>query len=232
MATTITTARDQVRDRLLLDGTPAGAEPSDAIIETWVRQGFKRLWAWAPPVFRDTFAVVDGNVATVHASLSDVLFVASSHSLLVPVAEYQQTETGLNLKLDKHIAYSNDVLVWFTTSPTTFGADASIESSCMFGPDWLEEAVLLYAEIQLLTRISRVSETGGGAMEGQLRQSLEQTFNQLMAQLVQRRETWFGQMNTQLNVKMQTEQLAVTPAIAGFSNQSYQEHHATGKRTR
>lgn len=217
MATTITDARDEVIERLKL-AAGTGAQPSNTIIEGFLVGGFKMVWGKCQPIFRGAFSVnATSGVTTISTDLEAVLFVASPREVLIPGAEWVETEDGINFRAanDFFPAESDSALVWYQTAPSI---TTSVESSCIFGPDWLEEPALMWAEIQCLKRMSRVHDSAGHNSEAAAWVTIQQELDREVERLIGVRERWIGFMEQRLGYRLQARAIR-RESVLDFWNQ-------------
>lgn len=222
MATTITTASAEIAERLKIV-VGDGAQPTDAMIQGFVREGFNDLWAILRPVFRGAFTVNATNgVTTVSADLASVLYVVGPRDIYVPGAEWVELEDGINFRHagDLYPVESDSVLVWYTTTPTDFASAASIESTCIFGPDWLQPGVLMYAEIQSLKRMSRVHDSGGAAAEASAWVTIQQEYQRFIERRAGERARELGFLEQRMTLRLQSRGIQRENAVQSWNNES------------
>lgn len=222
MATTISTASAEVAERLkIVVGT--GARPTDLMIQGFVREGFNDLWAILRPVFRGAFTVNSANgVTTVSTDLESALYVTGPREIYVPGAEWVETEDGINFRHagDFYPATSDTVLVWYTTVPTDFSSASSIESTCIFGPDWLQPGVLMYAEIQSLKRMSRVHDSAGSASEAAAWVTIQQEYQRFIERRAGERARELAFLEQRMLLRFQARGIQRENAIQSWNNES------------
>lgn len=227
MATTLATAAAEVIERLKI---PAGegAAPDSTMIEGFLRGGFKVLWGLYQPIFRAGFSVSETyGVTTVSADLSEILYVSGARDMMVPMADYVETLAGINLR-DSTLAVEADaVVVWYTSAPDDFDTALSIDSSCIFGQDWLEEAVLMYAEMMAKKRMSNVNDSGGSNAEAATWVTIQRDYQALTEGMRTTRAMFTDRMDRRLALRLQARDIRKEAGLQSFNNESGVKNRAT-----
>jgi hypothetical protein len=196
MASTIATLLVEVESRLNL--TNAGAEPSDNQISDFLRLAFKELIGVLHPVQHTTLTL--GNTHTA-ALTHDRLFFVSRDGL--PLYPWEFTTSGANVKVASTAANRGDTIeVWYFAAPTiTTGSTTTVETSCIFGDDWLEELAVLRAMMPVCDRLSSLSPSNSGpdylVMKRTIGEDYDRIFNQHKATWYQ----WFSMKNMELQAR-------------------------------
>jgi hypothetical protein len=106
---------------------------------------------------------------------------------------------------------------------------ATIESTCIFGTDWLEGLVGLSTEVLMLERLSQTSASQGDDKQASMSRVMEQRRQVMEASMRQTRDMWVGNMETLLQ-----RRLALGPRVrresawSGYKNEAHSENALTG----
>jgi hypothetical protein len=216
MASTIATLLLEVESRLNL--TNAGAEPSDNQISDFLRLAFKELIGVLPPVAHTTLTL--GNTFTA-ALTHDRLFFVSADGL--PLFPWEFTTSGANVKVQSTAANRGDTIeVWYFAAPTiTTGSTTSVETSCIFGDDWLEELAVVKASMEAALRQQNLSMSNSGMDYGVLYRTLGEQYDRLFAAHRQTWDGWFQMKNMELQARQMNgpDPRSYSPHV-GFVNRS------------
>lgn len=239
MATSLARSRQHVLDLLKVVPTQftASSETTDDLLDDMLLREFKHLWARIPPVFRGEFEIAADNTVAVSEELGQVLGVGSRKALLIPEAEWSETLDGVFIHNATDGVSGETVLVWYTTIPAWAYSDedtptSEIESSCVLGPDWLEEVAEYGAALQVLLRTSRDAASGGQDRDAVMYRILETTYNAKVAELTAARERFLSRMDARLNARASLgKHIFRESDLPQFANLSRIESRTTGFRS-
>lgn len=228
MATTIATSRDHVINLLLVVSTnfTTGGTTTNALIEDMLRREFKNLWSRVPPIFRGAFTVDANNEITIGNDLNSVLYLSGRRAMLIPEVEWSETEEGAFIFNTPDATTGDTAIAWYTTTPEiAYSGDGTptttIDSTCVLGPDWLEQAAEYGAAMQVLLRTSRDAASGSSDRDSTVYRVLEATYNQRVAELMSARERWLARMDGRLNARVQLGKSVVRDSdLPNFHNRS------------
>jgi hypothetical protein len=219
MASTIATLLAEVESRLNL--TNAGAEPSDNQISDFLRLAFKELIGVLHPVTHTTLTL--GNTHTA-ALAHDRLFFVSRDGL--PLYPWEFTTSGANVKVASTAANRGDTIeVWYFAAPSIVtGTTTSVETSCIFGDDWLEELAVVKASMEAALRQQNLSMSNSGMDYGVLYRQLGEQYDRLFAAHRQTWDMWYQQKNTELQARQMNgpDPRSYSP-FTGFRNRSHKK---------
>ena len=155
--------RDDCKARLLTDAT--SAQPSDAQIVLWCIRAFKDLIGIVPPV-TETTATVSTTAFTATVTADQIFFVATKSNLLLP-SEWAKQTTTLHFKPGS-VVKGDTVTYWRFNAALGSGpgvitdSSTTVDTSCIFGTDWLEEPATVLTVMQVMSRLAGVSTSGDG----------------------------------------------------------------------
>lgn len=196
MTSTIATLLLEVEGRLNL--TNAGAEPSDTQIEDFLRLAFKDLSGVLPLIKHTTLTV--GNTyqaALVHDRL---WFVSASG---VPLFPWEYSTSGANVLVQSTATDRADTLqVWYSVAPTiTTGSTTTVDSTCIFGNDWLEELAVIKASMDASLRQQNLSPSNSPIDYGVLYRQLGEEYDRVFAAHKATWDMWFQTKNMELQAR-------------------------------
>jgi len=156
VASTLATLVADVKARLNTSAAATyPAYPDDTTITGWLRSAFKWAVGVCPPIQSTTVTVSgtpddDGN--WVIALTADVVYYVSvNHKLLLPV-EWGKRGDNITI-LSAAAPYGATVQVWYYEPPALTSGVTEVETTCIFGPDWLEELAVMYAAGEVCRRL-------------------------------------------------------------------------------
>jgi hypothetical protein len=196
MSSTIATLLAEVETRLNL--TNAGAEPSDAQISDFLRLAFKDLIGVLPPVVHTTLTL--GNAYSAALTHDRLYFVAASG---VPLFPWEYQTSGANVLVQSTAASrSETVQVWYSVAPTiTTGLTTTVETSCIFGDDWLEELAVLRAMMPVCDRLSSLSPSNSGPDYLVMKRTIGEDYDRIFNQHKATWDQWFSMKNMELQAR-------------------------------
>lgn len=222
MTSTVATMATEVQRRLRI-GTPGGSEPATATVADYIRLAFKHLIGILPPVVETntTLAISTGEVLTAAVTANRVFFVATFDKLLVPGQEWNKS--GNTLYFHRSVGNSGDpISVWHTALFTIVtGTEATVNTTCIFGLDWLEELATLYAEMLALGELARNSGSASGPQHGAQYRATEQTYNLTFTQAKSIYEQWYAEKRDALGLRLASGDTPMVPnRLASLVNRS------------
>ena len=146
MATDISAAAVDIMDRLLIGGT--AQEPTEAMLATWLRAAFKEQIGNLKPVVRAVLPVTRWEADLV----ADQVFYVSD-GLRTLFRDIEWGDDGQKVYLDTSIN-PDQITAWYFTDPGITASTDSVNTSCIFGGDWLEEIAKTMAMAQAYERIA------------------------------------------------------------------------------
>lgn len=216
MASTIATVAANVRSRLNLGDSPA--EPSAGEVAEWVRDAFRFAIGVCPPI-RETTVPLDAEWLAPHAC-EVVYHVAAGHTVLVPGSEWMKRTDGVMVS-HSAAAPGDRVTLWYFDAPAINDAVQAVDTTCIFGPDWLEPAVTAMAAKQCELNLAHVAPSADADGHAAMYRVLEGTFNALLEPYQARRGEWLGSMQQAVSLRLQTgDGVAAQSPYTGFRNRS------------
>jgi hypothetical protein len=219
MATTVATQRAEIVKRLNIGSTTL--EPTTAMIDQWIRDGFREGFGVLQPPFK-TSATITSDAAAVTADR--VLYVLVDGLILIEGEEWQHGASGVRDIPRRYNAES--ATIYYTNVPDLTGA--TIESSCALGDDWLESYVAHYAEEEALVRLSQTA-AGQQGTSGPTFRVINERRKILLASLQRQRDMWKSDMDERMRVRLSFgPHFRREHAWAGFRNKSHMGSTLTG----
>lgn len=228
MTSTIATMATEANNRLMVVDAGTGAEPTTAQMSDFIRLAFKELIAVLPPVKDTTLTLSTLNRAAL--THDQAFYVAVNGLLLFP---WEWATQGEYVKVQPASAAINDTLtVWYVAYPTiTTGSTATVDTSCIFGNDWLEELALLRGMMAASQRMANVSATAGGDSHASWFRVLQDDYQRLYQAHWQRYQDWRQSMEMALSARAGNGPAPRTVSPhAGFRNRSGVHNWLTGAR--
>lgn len=148
MASTVATIVSAIKDRLLIGAL--AQEPTDAMLTTWLRDAFKECVGDLKPIKR-TSVSVSGNTASLTADI--VYYASDGIRTLYPDVEWGYD--GASVYLEPGVTGGGGLTLWYYVAPDFTGA--TIDTTCIFGTDWLEELATVMAGAQAYQRLAGVA---------------------------------------------------------------------------
>lgn len=224
MTSTIATLATEVENRLNL--THSGAEPSVALLSDFLRLAFKDVIGVLPPVLHTTLTL--GNDYSAALTHDRLWFVSASG---VPLFPWEFETSGANVVVQNTAAERDDTIqVWYSVAPTiTTGSTATVDTSCIFGDDWLEELAVKKASMEAAMRLSGVSPSNSGPDYLVLHRTLGEDYDRAFAAHRAEWDRWERQKNMQLQARQMNGPDPVRySGHVGFRNSSRRRSWLTG----
>ena len=226
MTSTIATLATQAETRLKIASAGTGAEPSTAQMSDFLRLAFKDLIGVLPPILQTTLTVAGSNKA---ALTHNEAFYCAVNGLLL--AGWEWGSEGQFIRVQPSAANRNDTLtVWYTAPITiTTGSTTTVDTTCIFGNDWLEELAVIKAMLDASQRMSNVSASGGGDLHASWYRVLQDQYDRLFNAHNNRYGDWRQRMEADLVSRLQNgPEPRVESKHAGFRNRSGVRNWLTG----
>jgi hypothetical protein len=212
MTTTVATVATEVQRRLRIS-TPGGSEPATATVADYIRLGFKHLIGLLPPIqeTNTTLSISTGEVLSASVTANRVFFVSTDEKLLVPGQEWNKS--GNTLYFHRSVGNSADrISVWHTALFTIVtGTEATVNTTCIFGLDWLEELATLYAEMLALGELARNSGSASGPQHGAQYRAVEATYQEAFKQAKSLYEQWYAEKRDALQLRLASGDTPMVP---------------------
>ena len=223
MATTVATVVTDVKDRMLV--TAASSEPTDGMIGNWIRSAAKYAIGALQPPMETTVSVTSGPQASLTAD--QVYYVANDYEILLPVEWAKQ---GATIQLQPQAAASGDTIqVWYFLDPNITSATTEFDTTCIFGADWLEEAITLMACQQVEMRRSMVAPSADGTGHAAMIRVLQDERERLLTPYRRTRDTWVAEMDGRLQMRASLGNPAFRQSPYNkFRNRSMKTNRMTG----
>ncbi len=188
MTTTISVSAAAIKDRLIIGAT--SQEPTTAHLSTWLRDGFKHIAGILPPVVKGSFIVVSGTEWHTVALPNDGIWsVMHGTDYMIP-GEYGVTPSGLNIDRGTGINAGEYVTVYYTKQIPITSTTTTVDTTCEFGTDWLEEVAMRYAIARAYERLAGTAPSqDGDAMAGRYRMA-EESYQQALQGCLMRLQTF------------------------------------------
>lgn len=213
-----------IKNRLIVGATTQ--EPTTAMIELWLREAYKYAMGVIPCVKETTVAVATGHSVTLDAD--EVYYVSVGWQPLLP-SEWQKQ--GDTLKLSPAAAAIGDtVQVWYYLKPVIDTASTlTIDSSCIFGPDWLEEVVMQFVEGMIETRMANTAGSADASGHAGMMRSFQEEWKALLTPQQVRFNEWKQARENAIlaRINFGDRQLKESPHAA-FRNRSRIVHRNAG----
>lgn len=195
MASTIATLQGYLATRLKI-GTEAGA-PSSATQSIYLRQAFMHVIGILPPIkMAETTLTSDTGDIIVYADLTsssvdDIYYVGHNERCLIRGIEWN-LQAGV-LYVTRSAGQPGEKVGYYYLPTITIvpASTTTVETTCIFGQNWLEEPALLYAEMLALNDLSGVSSSNSGPSHAQHYRAVEETYNSAMSA---RAQVWNSRM--------------------------------------
>lgn len=177
---------------------PTAAEQLGFVI-TAARSAFGQL----QPVFK-LVGALDSELALAIPDLATIVLVQAGEDILLD-HEYAEGDDELWLR-DASLGRQDDpITVWYTklldfSSATT---ETEIDSTCVFGPDWLDDYILLRAEMAASLYQFNTSGAAGAVNFAAQYRSLQQTAVSDQAVLQRVRDQWVQTMRDKKAVALE-----------------------------
>jgi hypothetical protein len=194
-----------------------GAEPTAATIQQWLRDGARELWGELPPVLKRDLTITSTYAATL--TYNRVFFVVAGGLTLLRGSEWNAGDSALNF-VPGAVGVGDTVTAYYVTAPGITNTTTELDSTCIFGDDWLEPLMLTYAEMQAHNRLMNVAtveraDAHAGAYRLKMARLAEQK-----AGAKSQWDAWYQDLLGSIQARMQT------------GDRPYAEHPAAGFRNR
>jgi hypothetical protein len=176
MTSTIATLATEVENRLNM--TRAGAEPTVAMLSDFLRLSFKDVIGVLHPIQHTTLTLGNAySAALVHDKLYAV------HASGVPLFTWEYSKSGDNVTVLSTAADRGETIqVWYYVAPTiTTGSTTTVDTSCIFGDDWLEELAVIKASMEACLRQSALSASNSPTDYTVLYRTLGEQYDRVFA---------------------------------------------------
>jgi hypothetical protein len=196
MTSTIATLATEVENRLNL--THDGAEPTVAMLSDFLRLAFKDIIGVLPLVQHTTLTV--GNAYSAALTHDRLWFVSASG---IPLFPWEFQTSGANVVVQSTAAERGDTIqVWYSLAPSiTTGSEATVDTDCIFGNDWLEELAVIKAAMEAAMRLSGVSPSNSGPDYGVLFRTLGEQYDRIFAAHRAEWDRWERTKNMELQAR-------------------------------
>ncbi len=192
MSSVITDLVTDVQDRLLLSTT--GGQPSTDMLTRWILSAFKMLIGALPPIHEVVATVNADRQATVTAD--QVFYVANGPHLLFASEWNKQTSTLIFQP--SSVKDGDDITAWCFIDPNITSDTTSVNTTCIFGTDWLEALVLLYASARAYGRMANVAGEGDAAGYAAAERVKDEEFQQQFTLYQNRWQGWNADMQQRI----------------------------------
>lgn len=224
MTSTIATLANEVESRLNMTNT--GAEPSDVQISDFLRLAFKDLIGVLHPIRHTTLTV--GNTYSA-ALVHDRLYFVSANG--VPLFPWEFSSSGATVVVQDTAANRADTLqVWYFVAPEIVtGTTATVDTTCIFGHDWLEELAVIKAAMEACLRQASLAASQSPSDYHAMYRTLGEQYDRVFSA---HRQTW-DLWNQQKNMELQARSLNGPDPVrysghVGFVNRSKRRSWITG----
>lgn len=231
MATVIADAATELTLRLKTSGL--APDPTTAQLSDFIRRAFAHLVGVLPPVTETTFTLVagdpDSTVDLTSVPTSRIFYVATGVDLLFP-NEWQKIKNTVYVRRTAAPPGAL-VVLWNVPALTiTLGSTLTVETSCVFGQNWLEELALNEAAITAYQTLMRTAGTNSGQEYDKRIALFKERYNELFGQLQKEYLDWKKEMDTRLALRLQTNDGPVVASpFHGWTNSSGVTNRATGQ---
>lgn len=226
MATLVSTLATEVRNRYNL----GASDPSSALIEGWVRDGYMYLLGLLPPIRKTAESVSAAN--TVAFAFDQIKYVARGEKLLLRDVEWSEGDNVITFH-PSAVVEGDTVTIYYTFHPRVSATFASVSSDCIFGNDWLEPLVIRYAGQQAYAKEANRAASNDASGNAGWYRVLEEENAKLVKQYMAILEGWEQKMERSLANRVALGELPLrTSPLAGFVNASAIASNATGHRSR
>lgn len=222
MATTVATLRAALIARLNV-GT-ATLEPTTAHVEQWIRDAFLEGFSVFQPVFKSAATAISSDAVALTADR--ILYVVVDGLILVHGEEWHHGASGV-AGLPRRL-HGLTPTIYYTNTPDLTGS--TIESTCIFGDNWLEPYVAAKASILMQQRRSNTSASQNNNAAASLGRVLDAERERLERLMLGQRAEWVNGMEADLQ-----RRLALGPRVrrdhawAGYRNKGRIRNALTGR---
>lgn len=223
MSTVVADVVTDLKDRLIV--TSASSEPGDAVLGRWVLASAKyAIGALQPP--KESVVTVT-SVPSLSLTADIVYYVAVEEELLLPVEWAKQ---GNTIQLQPQAAATGQkATVWHFTAPTLSSATTTFDTTCIFGPDWLEEVITMMTGVMVELRRSFTAPSADGTGHASMMRVLQDERDRLLQPYVRARNAWAAEMDGRLQARANIGDRPFSKsAYSAFRNGSRWSNKATG----
>lgn len=194
MATTVATLRAALMTRLNVGST--ALEPTTAMVDQWIRDGFLEGFTIFQPVFKAASTAISNDAVALTADR--ILYVLVDGLVLVEGEEWHHGATGVEGLPRRYTGLTPTV--YYTNTPDLTGA--TIESSCIFGDNWLEPYVALFTEVLMLERLAQTAASQGGERQAAMSRVVDAKRDRLERLMLGQRSEFIQGMEANLQRRM------------------------------
>jgi hypothetical protein len=218
MTSTLTVLRDEVKNRMQIASSQLAPSPTNAQVEDYLRLAFQELIAVLPVVKHTTLTVSASEDVTLTHNRCH--FVAINGRILF---SHQWVSEGNTIQLVPHTAESGDTAaIWYTAEVAiALGSTATVDSTCIFGEDWLEEPAIQRACLAAYERMSNVSDSAAAGDYASWYRVKQDEYRGLVQQRTSIYDQWTSSMMQKLSERsMHGPQAVSFNPYGGLQNRS------------
>jgi len=223
MAILVADAIEELKVRAKL-GTH-GAVPSDPELSKFVRDAFVTIIAAVPPILKAAVTLDSNRRASLPDHTLLVQFAAAGSRLL---QDTEWEESGDSIAVQFGSADAGHVIaLWYQLVYQIDSSDTEIDTTCIFGQDWLAEPALVLATMNVRRRLSASSASRSGGTHAQWFRVEQQERQALLGPLIKQRDDWLSRRLRKLEAQIG---LGVLPPVPKRSiiNQARLPNNLTG----
>lgn len=223
MSTVVADVVTDLKDRLIV--TSASSEPGDAVLGRWVLASAKYAIGALQPPKESVVTATSGPSLSLTADI--VYYVAVEEELLLPVEWAKQ---GNTIQLQPQAAATGQkATAWHFTAPTLSSATTTFDTTCIFGPDWLEEVITMMTGVMVELRRSFTAPSADGTGHASMMRVLQDERDRLLQPYVRVRNAWAAEMDGRLQARANIGDRPFSKsAYSAFRNGSRWSNKATG----
>ena len=224
MSTVVADVVTDLKDRLIV--TAASSEPNDAALGRWVLASAKYAIGALQPPKESVVSIAVGPKLSLTADI--VYYVAVEEELLLPV-EWAKQGNEVRLQPQAAPLGRTKATVWHFTAPTLSSATTSFDTTCIFGPDWLEEVITMMTGVMVELRRSFTAPSADGTGHASMMRVLQDERDRLLQPYVRARNAWAAEMDGRLQARANIGDRPFSKsAYSAFHNGSRWSNKATG----
>lgn len=224
MTTTVATVVADLKDRLIV--TTAASEPNDAALGRWVLASAKYAIGALQPPTESVVPISAGPKLSLTADI--VYYVAVEEEMLLPVEWAKQ---GNTIQLQPQAAPLGKVnaTAWHFSAPALTSGTTTFDTTCIFGPDWLEEVITMMTGVMVELRRSFTAPSADGTGHASMMRVLQDERDRLLQPYVRVRNAWAAEMDGRLQARANIGDRPFSKsAYSAFRNGSRWSNKATG----
>ncbi len=192
MSSLVTDLVQDVRDRLILGASTQ--EPTDAMITTWVLSAFKSLIGTLPPV-HEVVATVDADRQA--AVTADQVFYVANGPHLLFASEWNKQNSMLIFQ-PSSVKDADVITAWCFLDPDITSDSTTVNTTCIFGTDWLESLAVLHAASRAMGRMANIAGEGDAAGYASWARVLDEEFKEMFTLYQNRWQGWNADMQQRI----------------------------------